>query len=112
MSYRKKPIGGLIVGELILPPDSFLQKIDRLLRVVLRVGDAGFGDQSADCEHVLRGVEARGRVGRQFSGELLEITGCLLRLRDSALGGKRRCLCKQIAASERLEPRIWWRLRD
>ena len=112
MSYRKEPVGGLIVGELILLRDSLLQQVDRLLRFVLRVGDARFSDERADSEYVLRRVEAPGRVGRQFSGKLLKIIDRSLRFRDSPLSGKRRCLCIQLTASERLEPRIWWRFGD
>src|SRR5277367_293639 len=112
MSYRKEPIGGLIIGELVLLRDSLLQQVDRLLRRILRVVDAGFSDQSADCKRIFHGIEACGCVGRQFSSELLEFTERLLRLRDSALGGKRRCLCIQIAAGERLEAWIWRRLGD
>jgi hypothetical protein len=39
--------------------DSLPQRVDHLFRLVLCAGDAGFGDQSANCEHLPRGLETR-----------------------------------------------------
>src|SRR6516165_9035478 len=63
MSYWKEPVGWLIVAELILLHDSLLRQVHRLLCFVLRVGDAGPGDQRTDSSTSFAVLKPAGASG-------------------------------------------------
>ena len=112
MPHRDEPVRRLVIGEPVLLGHGLLEGSDGLARLVLRAGDARFGDQRCDDQHILGRIQACRCIRGRRHGKLLQLSQHCLRILGPALFCERTGLRIQITSGQPGQLRIGHRRRQ